>query len=102
LLYAHAVPGGAASVASSRSTYSASVRADSSSPMFTDESASPDVWFSSCRTVTPSGTFGSGTCSSRSSRPSSASVSTAAAVNDLLTDATRIGVSAVTGRPAES
>ncbi len=42
------------------------------------------------------------TGASRSIAPSSARTSTAIAVNDLLTDAIRMGVCAVTGAPVES
>nr|BFE51278.1 hypothetical protein GCM10017745_47050 [Saccharothrix mutabilis subsp. capreolus] len=70
----------------------------------------PDVWLSSCRTVifSPRGssTRKSGrylrTGASNSTRPASTSRITASAVNDLLTDATGIGVAAVTGAPDES
>ncbi len=70
----------------------------------------PEVWLSSCRTVMRaargSAIANPGTCAATGSSslilPRSTSVMTAMAVNDLLTEATRMGVSSVTGRPSES
>jgi hypothetical protein len=91
--------GATGAISGSCDTYSASVRVDASRPMSTELSAIPDVWFSSCRTVMP---CGNGSHVETGLSRSISSVRTAAAVNDLLTDATRIGVSAVTGWPSES